>query len=308
MSSAPPAKTVIDQQNIDVNTIQVSKIQWENNDSLVAAATQGNVDLVRFWIGVANPSADDFLPFFRAISNGHTECVKLLLPVSNITDNLEKALETAARGQQPEVLELLLDYRTPTTDIHNALMVCADNNNCACLTLLLPYSTLKNNNMALHAAAYNRSVQAFELLLPVSDPQVDGGLILSVASSLPLPLFQQLIDCIPHPDYATIHNALLRSVNSGDKEKVQALLPKVDVMYREGRALCTALKYDDHAMAELLYEGSDLTAVLDVLRKDPDIKDFQIQRLIELEEAQRQNALLKEVVDGVCTTTKARKM
>lgn len=306
MNSAATNKTEVDPK--DSTIIHVSNIQWENNDALVVAATRGDLEQVRLWLKVADPAADDYLPFFRAISRGNTECVQLLLPVSNITENLEQALETAARGQQPEILKLLLDYTTSTTDVHNALRVCAENNNCACLELLLPYSTIKNNNSALSAAAHNRSAGAFELLLPQSDPQADGGLILSVASSLPLLLFQQLIDAIPHPDYAVINNAFLRSVNSGDKEKVRAVLPKVDVMYREGRALCTALKYDDHAMAELLYEGSDLTLVLNLLRKDPDVKDFQIQRLIELEEAQRQNALLKEVVDGVCTTTKARKM
>jgi len=89
---------------------------------------------------------------------------------------------------------------------------------------------------------------------------------------------------------------------------VQALLPHVNVMYRDGRALRTALQYDDHAMAELLYDGSDLTLVLDLLRKDPKTKEFQIQRLIELEQAQRQKALLKQVVSGVATPHKTRKM
>lgn len=305
MSSAATDKTEVDPK--DTTTIHVSNIQWENNDALVVAATRGHLEEVRLWLNVADPAADDYLPFFRAISRGNTECVQLLLPVSNITDNLEQALEAAARGQQPECLKLLLKHITSTTDVYNALEVSANKNNCACVELLLPYSNTKNNTSALYAATYNRSIEAVELLLPLSEPQKDQR-ILTLADNLPSPLFQRLIDGIPHPDYSAIHNVFLRCVNSGDKEKVRALLPKVDVMYREGRALRTALKYDDHSMAELLYEGSDLTLVLNLLRKDPDVKDFQIQRLVELEEAQRQNALLKEIVDGVCTTTKARKM
>lgn len=290
-------------------SISISDKQWENNDSLVRAATCGDVEQVRAWLEIANPATDGYLPFFRAIRKGSTECVKLLLPVSNITHNLQKALEAAADGQQPECLEFLLNYKQSDTDVHDALVISADNNNCACLKLLLSYSTTAHNTSALYAAAYNRSFEAFELLLPVSDPQAEVNRpILQIASHLPAPLFQQLIDRLPHPDYITVNNAFLQCVNAGDKDKVRALLPKVDVMYHDGRALRTALQYDDHAMAELLYDGSDLTLVLDLLRKDPKTKEFQIQRLIELEQAQRQKALFTEIVDGVCTTHKSRKM
>ena len=291
-----------------MNTIQISDKQWENNHCLLVAATEGNVEHVRLWLDVADPTADDYLPLFRAISYGHTECLKALIPVSDIANNLEKALAAAVRVQRPECLELLLEYKTPTTDVHEALVVSANKNSCACLELLLPHSNTKNNTSALYTAIYNRSIQAAELLLPVSDPQTDKR-ILQVAKNLPMPLFQQLIDCIPHPDYAAINDVFLRCVNSGDTKKVRAVLPKADVMYFDGLALRNALQYDDHAMAELLYEGSDLTTVLDLLRKDPKTKEFQLHRLIELEQAQRQNTLLKEAVNGVCTQQyKTRKM
>lgn len=294
-----------------MQTAAISDQKWENDHLLVVAATHGHVNEVRALLDVANPAVDNYLPLLRAVSHGHTECVKLLIPVSNITDNLEAALAAGARGVRDttDCLKLLLQHKTSTTDVHDALVICGDNNNCAGLELLLPHSTTKNNNSALYAAVYNHSVQAFELLLPVSNPQEDNnGRILQVAANLPLPFFKQLIDCIPHPDYNTINNLLLYCVNSGDKDKVQALLPHVNVMYRDGRALRTALQYDDHAMAELLYEDSDLTLVLDLLRKDPKTKEFQIQRLIELEQAQRQKALLKQVVSGVATPHKTRKM
>lgn len=289
-------------------TISISANSWENNNSLVVAATLGKLDDVRSWLNVADPSADDFLALFRAINNGHTECVKELIPVSNINLNLERALAMAARSQNDGCLKLLLEYKTPTTELHESLVVSAHNNDCVCLELLLVHTDAKfNNSEALFTAVYNRSFQAVELLLPLSDPQ-DNTRILQIALNLPSPLFEQLIARIPHPDCTTINDLFLRCVTGGDKGKVRALLPKVDVMYHEGRALRTALQYDDHAMAELLYDGSDLTLVLNLLRQDPNTKEFQLHRLIELEEAQRQNAVLKDAVDGVSTKTKTRKM
>lgn len=292
-----------------METPAISDQPWENNYFLVVASTNGNVTDVQALLEVADPCADDYLALFRALGNGHVECVKALIPGSNIGKNMERALVCAAEAQQIECLKLLLEYNPSPTEVYEALVVCASNNSCDCLNVLLPHTdaTLNRSN-ALYFAAANRSCEAFEILLPVSNPSMSDDKILPISLRMPTPLFQKLMDLIPHPDYITVNNALLKSVNSGSKNLVGILLPKCDVRYRESQALRTALQHDDHAMAELLYEGSDLTLVLNLLRKDPKIKDFQIQRLIELEEAQRQNALLKEVVDGVCTTTKARKM
>ena len=289
-------------------TISISDKSWENDNSLVVAATNGDVEQVRAWLEVANPAADDYLPLFRAIRHGHMDCVKELIPVSNITHNIERAVLLAARWKEFECLKMLLEYTTPSTQLHEALAISAHNNDCACLELLWTHTDAKfNNSYALRAAVANRSLDAFDILLPVSDPSADEQ-ILQDATHLPLLRFQQLIDRIPNPDYDAVNDIFLSLIYSGDKDKVRALLPKVDVMYNEGQALRTALQYDDHAMAELLYDGSDLTLVLKLLRQDPKTKEFQLHRLIELEEALRQNAVLKDAVDGVSVTTRTRKM
>lgn len=284
--------------------------QVEKNWLLSQAATEGNLEKIRIaLLDGANPTADDYLPLFRAAIKGNRECLNVLIPVSDIEKNLDQALLFAAKEGHIDCLELLLTHRTSETDIHEALLIAARKNHGGCVQLLAQYTDPKHNNsQALGDAVYFKSADAVEILLPLSDPQANGGDVLSVAAHLPTDLFAQLLNLIPHPNYNTINDALLRSVNLGSKDKVRLLLPKADVTYLDSQALRTALQYDDHEMAELLYEGSDLKVALELLRKDPKIKEFQLKRLIELEETQRQKALLNEVVDVVCTKTKARKM
>ncbi len=82
-----------------------------------------------------------------AASGGHTECVKLLLPVSD-------ALAANCAGL-------------------SALMFAARGGNAACVALLLPVSealaTTNRGSSALMLATENGHVECVELLLPVSD-------------------------------------------------------------------------------------------------------------------------------------------
>lgn len=277
---------------------------------LVDAASKGNVEEIQQALcHGANPKTDNYRPFFFALFNGHTNCVDVLIGVSDIEKILDPALLWAAKDGHIDCLKLLLKHRTKHTNIHGALVNSARHNKVDCLQLLLQYTDAKiNNSEALFDAVYHESTQAAEILLPLSEPQANGGQILSVAAYLPTDFFVKLIERIPNPDYDTVNNALVESVNLRDKEKVVILLKKSDLMYRKCEALRTALKKDYQAIAELLYDGSDLSLALKLLRQDQNVNEVQLHRLIELEQAQRQHAVLREVVDKTIGQVKLRKM
>lgn len=89
---------------------------------------------------------------FRAVYNNHLECVKFLLPLSDLRvergDILNGStgllLQTAVRNNNYEMVELLLPYCNPTTD----------------------------NSLALQWASVGCDMDMVDLLYPLSDPTV----------------------------------------------------------------------------------------------------------------------------------------
>jgi ankyrin repeat protein len=78
------------------------------------------------------------------VYNGHIECVKLLIPVSNPKDRYSSALQLAARHGHTQCVELLIPVSNPKA----------------------------HNSYALQEAAVHGHTQCVELLYPVSDPMV----------------------------------------------------------------------------------------------------------------------------------------
>ena len=82
-------------------------------------------------------------PLYLAASNGHADCVKLLLDVKGINVNADKPLFIAAQNGHRECVELLLAH--PKLDLstqkdrsgRTALHIAAQNGHVDCLELLL---------------------------------------------------------------------------------------------------------------------------------------------------------------------------
>lgn len=113
-----------------------------NNDLLLFAARDGNVAEVCRLIPISDPKAYSSEALRLAAQYGRTECVKLLIPVSNI------------RGSY-------------------ALKIAADYGHTQCVELLIPVSDPKaKDSSALSGASFYGHTPCVELLYPVSDPLI----------------------------------------------------------------------------------------------------------------------------------------
>lgn len=140
-----------------------------NTELLCEASKTGNLDEVRRLIPVSNPKAYDSVALRRAAQNGHTECVKVLIPVSGI---FSEALCWAAHNGHPDCVELLISV-LESIDGMKALLWAAEQGHAECVQLLIPISDPKKYySRALQLAARNGHTPCVELLYPVSDPIV----------------------------------------------------------------------------------------------------------------------------------------
>lgn len=83
----------------------------EDNNALVLAAANGNIEIVRLLLPLCNPKSDGSLALYRAATHGHLDVVKELL-----------------------------SYSTPKAQKSRALLVAVKNNHQGCVDLLYPVS------------------------------------------------------------------------------------------------------------------------------------------------------------------------
>lgn len=276
---------------------------------LPKAAQEGNAEQLRALL-TAVPSLDQVSQsLFLALQYGHTECVQILIPFANIETIWERALEVAVRCKQAACLKVLLECKPPNSPAEQALVVSARNNDCGCLALLLPHTNPKaNNSKALYTALNGRNWAAFELLLPFSAPEADPYILKLGVLYLPSALRDKMIEQIPASNYEAINQTFLHLVETEDVKAVSALLSKVDLTYSDSQALRTALKEGNLDLAEVLCDGSDLRTALDVLREDGRVDPAMLQWLTDVEQARRQQDVLRHSVEGVATNSARRKL
>jgi len=279
------------------------------NDLLTKAAQEGDVERLRTLLAVTPVVGYDCPALFLAIQYGHTECVKLLIPVSHIKTTWEEAVGVAAHYKQAECLKVLLEHKPSNSQADQALVISARNNDCGCLALLLPHTNPKaNHSKALYTALNWRSFAAFEMLLPFSAPEDDPYTLKLGVYYLPSALRDKMIEQIPASSYEAINQTFLYLVELGDIQRVCALLPKADLTYSNSQALRTALEEGNLALAEVLCDGSDLRTALDVLREDGRVDPAMLQWLTDVEQARRQQDVLRHSVEGVATNSARRKL
>lgn len=112
--------------------------------SMIKAVQCGNTQGVQLFLESTPSKSDIQKLIYVAAMNGHTACVKMMLPHSLVPGSQMK---------------------------HNdALRAAALNGHVECMELLIPVSSLRGRNSALCAAVEVGHQNCIELLLAVSDP------------------------------------------------------------------------------------------------------------------------------------------
>jgi len=129
----------------------------------------------------ADPKASYSLALRCASENGHTEIVKLLIPVSDPKVFRSTALRLAASNGHIEIVKLLIPVSDPKASESSALRFAARNGYTEIVKLLIPISDpMSHNSKALRLAAYNGHIEIVKLLIPVSDHKVVKNLRLKL--------------------------------------------------------------------------------------------------------------------------------
>ena len=150
------------------------------NNMLVQFAKKGDVDVVRQLLEKgANPSFNDAYALRCSASHGHAECVEALILglATNPDVNLcNGALVSAVLNGHSKCIKLLIPVSDPKADNSQALSLAARNGYADCVKLLIPVSDPKaDNSKALSLAARNGYADCVKLLIPVSDPKADNS-------------------------------------------------------------------------------------------------------------------------------------
>lgn len=95
----------------------MSKSLHNNSRALRWAAGMGHTECVKMLIPVSDPKYNDSAALRDAAIMGHTECVKLLIPISNPKDCNSEALVSAAQEGHEQCANLLYDLSDVPTAI-----------------------------------------------------------------------------------------------------------------------------------------------------------------------------------------------
>jgi ankyrin repeat protein len=142
------------------------------NDQLKQAARLGDVSgLIQALDGGAQAFAGESAALGSAAQEGHAECVKLLMEVSDPKANESGALRWAALWGHAECVKLLIPVSDPLENDSLALRWAAAYGHGECVALLIEVSDpLVMNSDALRWAAKGGHADCVRLLLPASDP------------------------------------------------------------------------------------------------------------------------------------------
>jgi len=139
----------------------------ENTNLLIEAARKGDTPEVQRLIPLSDPTCNDSQALVCVASGGHTQCVRLLIPVSVLKS---PALNLAAGKGYTQCVKLLL----PAYDLKaksSALFWATANGHTDCVKLLILASDPKvDNSFALQKAVANAHQSCIDLLYSVSDP------------------------------------------------------------------------------------------------------------------------------------------
>ena len=141
-------------------------------DQLIQAARRGDFEAVKTLVHRCDPRDCESEALWMAAKKGHADCLALLIPVSDLSARGFEALRVAAAEGHPDCVRLLLaGADTAPLALTQALGSAAFAKSRECVDLLLPLCDPKAEfSLALRHAAAAGSQELVELLLPLSDP------------------------------------------------------------------------------------------------------------------------------------------
>lgn len=89
--------------------------------ALCEASRNGHAECVKILIPLSDPKANGSEPLCEAATNGHVECVKILIPVSEPKANNSEALRLAAGKCHVDTFKLLLSVSDPLIEMKGIL-------------------------------------------------------------------------------------------------------------------------------------------------------------------------------------------
>lgn len=155
----------------------------ENTDDiLIKAAAKNRIKLVKILIPFSTEPTSKGWALRAAAENGHLQCVKLLIPVSDPkvkNTGIDGALIDAARNGDMKILKLLISISDPKIHSKSALQFAAEKGHTDIVKFLISISDPKSvGSQALFWAAENGHAECVKLLIPVSDPKLENSLAL----------------------------------------------------------------------------------------------------------------------------------
>ena len=144
-----------------------------SSSALRKAASNGHVECVKALIPVSDPTADHCDAAVGAAASGRAECLRLLLPLCGgafLPDALADSLVWSSQNGHSECVKILLDFCSPDSNTKAAaLSLAAEHGRLECLLLLLPASpSLANDSEPLRLASKHGASDCVRALLPVS--------------------------------------------------------------------------------------------------------------------------------------------
>lgn len=114
------------------------------HQALEIAATNGHIQCLELLLQVTGSDENSKECVNQALTNaaykGHAKCIELLLPVSDPKYKSSFALEMAATEGHLECVKILLPVSDPKSSDSNALLGAAKNRHCACVDALIEFS------------------------------------------------------------------------------------------------------------------------------------------------------------------------
>lgn len=136
----------------------------------------------------ADPKEFDSYALLLAARNGHTECVRLLIPISDPKAGKSLPLRWAAMYGHLECVRLLIPVSDPSAEDSHALMNAMSCNHIECVKLLLPASLLAIGRGLLLETALDDGYADIVALFLDREPRLLDGLNLPECLSSALSL------------------------------------------------------------------------------------------------------------------------
>ena len=203
----------------------------DSSQALQLAAKNGHVECVKLLLPVSDPQADEWYALRAAAHAGHVECVRLLLPMSDAKARDSQALRYAAHYGHVECVRMLLPASDAKAGESLALRLAALNGHAECVRLLLPVSDAKaNDSEALRWAARNGHAECVKLLLAHSLPLVDiGGVLREVMTAGHARVASRLIEEEPRLlDGMDLSKCLVVALENGQEDMAGLLSSIID--------------------------------------------------------------------------------